>query len=120
MATESTAQTGGNQPSSRMRPMRALPLPNLTPILSEDEKNLSPVEDSVLQRIQGSQEDVRWRDPYQRHPPSPPVRERDYVLQSAKQDIFKPAGQNGLWHFLIMVYLKVFRQMLFCASHVLK
>lgn len=81
MATNSTAptsQSGTILP--RSRPLRALPIPSLTPIVSEDEKNLIPVatNSASFGGLGGNQEDVRWRDPYQRHPPSPPVREKDF------------------------------------------
>ncbi|PIK49712.1 putative serine/threonine-protein kinase PLK4 [Apostichopus japonicus] len=86
MATSSTAATAPTRPSSRSRPMRALPLPSLTPIISEDEQNLIPATHSALGDLQsGNREDVRWRDPYQRHPPSPPVRERDYFHTQDEQ-----------------------------------
>ena len=65
-ATMATMSTGINSRiSSRTRPMKALPLSNLTPVISQEER-MMPAEGYGVGRKENG-----WG-----HPPSPPVRQR--------------------------------------------
>ncbi|XP_030836097.1 serine/threonine-protein kinase PLK4 [Strongylocentrotus purpuratus] len=70
MATISSSHTS-NRTSSRSRPMRALPLSTLTPVISEGEGSRGQVKGHHHGDGIGSS----WNQ-YDRHPPSPPVRQR--------------------------------------------
>ncbi|XP_022086412.1 serine/threonine-protein kinase PLK4-like isoform X2 [Acanthaster planci] len=80
MATLSTATTFPSRLSSRSRPIKALPLPNLTPLVSQEEGlggTKGHASDFNSCRVQEGYSEARWRgNQYDRHPPSPPVRDR--------------------------------------------
>ncbi|XP_038063268.1 serine/threonine-protein kinase PLK4-like [Patiria miniata] len=80
MATLSTATTFPSRLSSRSRPIKALPLPNLTPLVSQEEEGVGGAKvfgkGSGFEGGRGHNE-ARWTgNQYDRHPPSPPVRDR--------------------------------------------
>ena len=83
MATASSSQTA-SRVSSRNRPMRALPLSSLTPVISQGEGSRGQMGNNVNQdshmtthghtrHIEGA--GSGWNK-YETHPPSPPVRQR--------------------------------------------
>ena len=79
MATMSTATN--SRVSSRTRPMKALPLSNLTPVISQEERMMIPAleDDYGLSngRMGNGKDDWQSGGGYiDRHPPSPPVRQR--------------------------------------------
>ena len=89
MATTTSSNTT-NRTSSRSRPMRALPLSTLTPTIPEGERPRGEVkgQDTVQGHHRyGDSMGSSWNQ-YDRHPPSPPVRQRanhSAALQSTNQ-----------------------------------
>ncbi|XP_041463144.1 serine/threonine-protein kinase PLK4-like isoform X2 [Lytechinus variegatus] len=86
MATTSSSHTT-NRTSSRSRPMRALPLSALTPVISQGEGSRGQVKDQERDHRHGDRIGSSWNQ-YDRHPPSPPVRQRanhSAALQSSSE-----------------------------------
>ncbi|XP_033632007.1 serine/threonine-protein kinase PLK4-like [Asterias rubens] len=95
MATLSTATNFPSRVSSRSRPIKALPLTNLTPLVSQEEKVGGAKSHSYGFVGRGQERDVeaRWTgNQYDRHPPSPPVKQK----ASPRKDLLNDKRSGSL------------------------